>query len=189
MQETLKIVRAFEQETSAHLAYKRYEQDKENLQLAKASLAKAVDRWDYDSIIEDIKNLEFEITHYQKQKEGGALDNVKMQGEQAQHLIATHDKEMTAINKQYTKLNAELDGLIKKFVDAASPVVEEMLNLEKESVSISRANNVLPVFTKLVPGVRRQKGFTGIDEQIHGVRAVEDAVHKLAKNLYEGGEK
>lgn len=189
MQETLKIVHAFEEETSMYLAYKRYEQDKENLQLAKASLAIAVDRWDYDSIMEDIKNLEFEIAHHEKRVKDGSLCNVKLQGEQAQRLITTHDKEMTAINKQYSNLNTELDGLIKNFVAAASPVVEEMLKLEEESISISRANNVLPVFTKLVPGVRRQKGFTGIDEQIHGVRAVEDAVHKLAKNLYEGGEK
>lgn len=183
---TLELVKQFKKRNNPSTHVQAYEENKRNLTLAKYAITQVVDQWDYDEVLEEIRKLQYEIERFEIERKSPRFKQMpmaRMEGEAAETLIETHDKEVRAINKRHETLNKKLDKLIESFIDAAKPIAEEVQQLELAGVATVEVKAVLPNGTKLVVPEKRQSRLYKIDEVIQGVDVVVKALKALEKNI------
>lgn len=189
MDESLKVATVFLEENNSSKYYAENERNKEHLQIAKGLLNKAVDHWDYDSILEDIKTLEYKINRYSVESKSGKYSRMafkKLEGSEAENLKKIHDEEMGKINQRLNELNKALDKCMDEFVKQASPLVDEFKQLERETLKTITVRSALPVGMNLEKYKGRATYSSGVAEQMYGISTVDKCIGTLKINLKRG---
>lgn len=189
MDESLKVATVFLEENNSSKYYAENERNKEYLQIAKGLLNKAVDHWDYDSILEDIKTLEYKINRYSVESKSGKYSRMafkKLEGSEAENLKKIHDEEMGKINQRLNELNKALDKCMDEFVKQASPLVDEFKQLERETLKTITVRSALPVGMNLEKYKDRATYSSGVAEQMYGISTVDKCIGTLKINLKRG---
>jgi DNA repair exonuclease SbcCD ATPase subunit len=102
-----------------------------DLELARNFLDKAEDRWDYDSISEDIKELQKELEEVELQIKFQPLVKQEMDSKEHRELLETFNKELKPYQERYTKLDKQLKKELNNFVSRIEDMVLEMEAIEK----------------------------------------------------------
>ncbi len=116
------------------------------LKVAGASLKNALDRWDYESINQDILDLKWSIQQAENlMSTPGYMGRVeKFTFEEAQTVVQQYNEEMKAVVKQYSTTLARLNKVVLTNVSEIQSISNELKTLEKEYMDVALLKNYLP---------------------------------------------
>ena len=122
------------------------EVNRERLKVAESSLKDAKDRWDYESIHQDILDLKWSIQQAENLiATPGYMSTIeKFVGEEAETVVKQYNEEMKAVTKHYSSLMARLNKVLLTNVDELQTIANELQTVEKQHLDVALLQNYLP---------------------------------------------
>lgn len=120
--------------------------NRNRLKVAEASLKNALDRWDYESINQDILDLKWAIQQAENlMSTPGYMGRVeKFTFEEAKTVVQQYNEEIKAVVKHYNALLARLNKVVLTNVSEIQAISNELKMLEKEYLDVALLRNYLP---------------------------------------------
>ncbi|WP_153721785.1 hypothetical protein [Sporosarcina cascadiensis] len=114
------------------------------LQVAKESLKDAEDRWDRDSILQDIDELEWTLADARREQKEYGYGGKPMDTAEAQEAVFDYNEDIKDQSKQLQQLDNQLQSLMVEYVRKAQPIIMEMIQIEQTAQHASRLQYHLP---------------------------------------------
>lgn len=120
--------------------------NRNRLKVAESSLKNAKDRWDYESIHQDILDLKWSIQQAENLiATPGYMSRIeKFTVEEAEMVVQQYNEEMKAVVKQYKASLARLNKVVLSSVDELQTIANELKSLEKQRLDVALLQNYLP---------------------------------------------
>lgn len=120
--------------------------NRDRLKVAESSLKNAKDRWDYESIHNDVLDLKWSIQQAENLiATPGYMSTIeKFVEEEAETVVKQYNEEMNAVTKQYSGLMARLNKVLLTNVDELQTIANELQTLEKQHLDVAVLQNYLP---------------------------------------------
>ncbi|PIC71138.1 hypothetical protein CSV77_03610 [Sporosarcina sp. P16b] len=114
------------------------------LRVAKDSLKDAVDRWDRDSILLNIDELEWTVADARREQKEYGYGGKPMDAVEAQKAVFDYNEDVKEQSKQLQQLDKQLQSLMTEYVKKAQPIIMEMIQIEQKAQQASRLQYHLP---------------------------------------------
>ncbi|EON73957.1 hypothetical protein [Lysinibacillus sphaericus] len=120
--------------------------NRDRLKIAESSLKNAKDRWDFESIHQDILDLKWSIQQAENLiATPGYMSRIeKFTVEEAETVVQQFNEEMKAVVKQYDASMARLNKVVLKDVEELQTIANELKMLEKQRLDVVLLRNYLP---------------------------------------------
>lgn len=141
------------------------------LSLAKEMLKKAEDRWDYNSITESIKDLEFQISQAKKAKSSYQRIKNHLSSSEIDTALEKYESDFLKANKEYNKLWNELDKLKANFLKEGQTIIDRLQEIENVSSSANQLQYHIPEeLSHLIKPPLRKGAVSGLNGKLDQVK-------------------
>ena len=145
-EQSLKALQQIQEKNDRVQIVRDLEQNKHRLKVAEATLKDATNRWDFESIHQDILDLKWSIQQAENLiATPGYMSTIeKFAVEEAETVVKQYNEEMKVVTKQYGGLTARLNKVSLTNVDELQTIAYELKTLEKQHLDVTLLRNYLP---------------------------------------------
>ena len=145
-EQSLKALQQIQEKNNRVQIVQDLELNKQRLKVAEATLKDATDRWDFESIHQDVLDLKWSIQQAENLiATPGYMSTVeKFVVEEAETVVKQYNEEMKAVTKQYNGLMARLNKVLLTNVYELQTIANELQMLEKQRLDVAVLPNYLP---------------------------------------------